>query len=88
VQSRTLANLQLSAARQESYRLAVERHAIAAERQRRINAALDDISATATALYNPPPPPEPTAVLVEADQDDDTFCGVKVTRPNPRRSWW
>jgi hypothetical protein len=40
------------------------------------------------AMVNPPAAPEPTVVVVEADQEDDTFCGVKITRPNPRRSWW
>jgi hypothetical protein len=39
-------------------------------------------------MLTPPAEPEPTVVVVEADQEDDTFCGVKVTRPNPRRSWW
>ena len=39
------------------------------------------------AMISPPRPPEPTVVVVEADQQDE-FCGVKITRPNPRRSWW
>jgi hypothetical protein len=39
-------------------------------------------------MINPPTEPEPTVVVVEADQEDDAFCGVKITRPNLRRSWW
>jgi hypothetical protein len=38
-------------------------------------------------MLTPPATPEPTVVVVEPDQEDE-FCGVKVTRPNPRRSWW
>jgi len=40
------------------------------------------------AMINPPEPPPERVVAVEKDDEDDEFCGVKVARPNPRRSWW
>ena len=84
VQSNTLNRLQLHAVGQERR----QRELDTAFRNQALWQARQQTIAEFERLVNPPPPPEPTVVVVEADQDDDTFCGVKVTRPNPRRSWW
>jgi hypothetical protein len=81
---RSLNALRLSAARQDTFRQNVLTANANAVRQQNISRILDDINTMA----NPPAAPEPTVVVVEADPQDDEFCGVKVTRPNPRRSWW
>ena len=81
---RTLSALRLSAARQDTFERDVRTSHANAVRQQNISHILGEINAMA----NPVPPPEPTVVVVEADPQDDEFCGVKVTGPNPRRSWW
>ena len=84
VNRRSLMDLRMSAARQDTFRQSILNAQASAVRQQNISNILSEINAMA----NPPPPSEPSIVVVEADQEDDTFCGVKVTRPNPRRSWW
>jgi len=79
-----LLNLQRSAARQDTFVRNVEnaqRNALAYQQRQTILSNLE-------AMINPPEPPPERVVVVEKDEEDDTFCGVKVPRPNPRRSWW
>jgi hypothetical protein len=81
---RDMFDLRMAAARQDAFQRNVENAQRNAVRQQNISRILDDINTMA----NPPPLPKPTVVVVEADPEADEFCGVKVTRPNPRRSWW
>ena len=77
-------DLRMAAAGQDAFQRNVEnaqRNALAYQQRQTILSNLE-------AMINPPQPPEPTVVVIEADQEADEFCGVKVTRPNPRRSWW
>jgi len=81
---RALTDLRLAAARQDTFQRNVEnaqRNALAYQQHQTVLSHLE-------AMINPPEPPPERVVVVEADEEDDTFCGVKVTRPNPRRSWW
>jgi hypothetical protein len=84
VNRRGLMDLRLAAAKQDAFQRNVEsadRNALAYQQRQTILSELE-------AMINPPQPTEPTVVHVTDDNDDDTFCGVKITRPNPRRSWW
>ena len=84
VNRRSLMDLRLAATRQDTFQRNIDsahRNALAYQQRQTILSELE-------AMISPPQPTEPTVVVVEADQEDDTFCGVKVTRPNPRRSWW
>jgi len=77
-------DLRLAAARQDTFQRNVEsahRNAVAYQQRQTLVSELE-------AMINPPAEPQPTVAYVNTDDDDDTFCGVKVTRPNPRRSWW
>jgi hypothetical protein len=81
---REMLDLRMAAARQDSFQRNVEnahRNAVAYQQRQTILSELE-------AMINPPEPPPERIVVVEADQEDDTFCGVKITRPNLRRSWW
>jgi GAF domain-containing protein len=83
-QSNTLAKLQLHATQQSRRQLELD-HAL---RHQALMQSRQQIVAELEKLINPPTFPEPPVVVVEADPEADMFCGVKVTRPNPRRSWW
>ena len=81
---RALTDLRLAAARQDTFARNVEngqRNALAYQQRQTVLSHLE-------AMINPPEPPPERVVAVEKDDEDDEFCGVKVARPNPRRSWW
>jgi hypothetical protein len=85
VTQQSLSQLRMSAARQDRFANSVA----AAHRNAQAYAARQTILSELEAMISPPQPTEPTIVHVTADDnDDDNFCGVKITRPNPRRSWW
>src|SRR5215472_9490645 len=81
---RDMLDLTLAAQRQDAFRQNVLSANANAVRQQNISNILSEINAMAI----PKEAPQPTIVVVERDPEDDEFCGVKVTRPNPRRSWW
>jgi hypothetical protein len=81
---RDMADLRLATARRDAFERDVRNSHAQTAGQQNISNILSEINAMA----NPPQPPEPTVVVVEADPEADEFCGVKVMRPNPRRSWW
>jgi hypothetical protein len=84
VRRRDMLDLRMAAARQDTFQRNVEsahRNALAYQQRQAILSNLE-------AMINPPEPPPERVVVVEADPEADEFCGVKVTRPNPRRSWW
>jgi hypothetical protein len=84
VTQRSLSDLRLQSAQQTGWQRDITRamqNQAAYQQRQTILSHLEQ-------MINPPEPPPERIVVVEADPDDDTFCGVKVTRPNPRRSWW
>jgi hypothetical protein len=84
VNRRGLMDLRLAALRQDTFRQNILNANANAVRQQNISHILSEINA----MVNPPAAPEPSVVVVNPEPEDDEFCGVKVTRPNPRRSWW
>ena len=84
VRDRTLASLQVHAAGQERRQRELDNTLRQSARQQYSQTLMGELEA----MINPPERPPERVVVVEADPEDDTFCGVKVTRPNPRRSWW
>jgi hypothetical protein len=80
----SLSDLRFQSAQQTGWQLNITR---AMQIQAAYQARQTLLNELESMLTPPAPPPEPTIVVVEADQEDE-FCGVKVTRPNPRRSWW
>ena len=84
VTQRSLSDLRLQSAQQSGWQRDVTRAMQNQAAYQARHTLLNELES----MLTPPPLPEPSVVVVEADQEDDTFCGVKVTRPNPRRSWW